>query len=731
MKLEIESVEFKNFLTFGSRVQRIPFLKGLNLVTGIDMDRKRSNGSGKSSLLESVPFALFGQVHRNINKKQIVNWKNRKKCEVSLDFKIGSDDYKVSRAIKPDNFEIYKNNTLIDKPSHVKEYQLILEEIIGMNYKTFMSLIHSNINSSAKILTMGKPEKRKLIDTMFGLTVYKNIQEHSNKKLRGIIEKLKEIEITSSSNVDRISDLKSTVDDLEFKYSAKPIQYTQLKEKEEELDEIKEILDDSKKELEKKRTLLADKESSLKYFEMIEGNIKNSLYKIGVKLKSINDSLAKSEKIERIKKENNRYNDMIDGMRTEYGSLDEIERNLTDKRKEVTDLEKDIVNERNNLSALSKEISNLERDEIKSSVKLEKLEKDICPTCNQRITDESLLKSERIKLDSTKLKIESSKEKERKSSNRYDNKKLKLPNFTNTIDSYDTIRKEMIKISDKIINIDLSDNIDKLKSDKSRYDRTFVALESLAGKTEHDKLKIEKTISLLSERIGELQERVSKVYDLEQEIIKLEEFIELERKNQKSLKSLIDSNRKKITLLNKKTSESTKKKETLMNLKNYVSLIKDICKDENIKQYAISSIMPYINERANYYLSKVNYSFYVVLDKWLDMQIKGPGIVDASYGSLSGGESRGIDIAIQLAFLDISKLRANIFPDFLTLDELLDSSIDSGGISQLFKIISLKQKKDDSKTFIISHRSELDEMADVDNIYHVTKKGGYSTVEIT
>ena len=112
------------------------------------------------------------------------------------------------------------------------------------------------------------------------------------------------------------------------------------------------------------------------------------------------------------------------------------------------------------------------------------------------------------------------------------------------------------------------------------------------------------------------------------------------------------------------------------------------------------------------------------------MQVKGPGVTDASYGSLSGGESRGIDIAIQLAFLDISKLRASIFPDFLTFDELLDTSIDGAGISQLFKIVRLKQRKDDSKVFIISHRSELDEMSDVDNVYHVTKSGGYSTVGI-
>jgi len=730
MKLEIESVEFKNFLTFGSRVQKVPFLKGLNLVTGIDIDRKRSNASGKSSFLETVPFALFGQVHRNINKKQIVNWKNRKKCEVVLNFSIGDDSYKVLRAIKPDNFEIYKNTTLIDKPSHVREYQAILEQIIGLSFQTFMSLIHSNINSSAKILTMSKPEKRKLIDMMFGLTIYKKIQERSNSRLREIVEKVREIEITNSSNTDRIGDLQSTIDELEFKASAKPIQYTQLREKEEELKEIKEEYEGIKDELESKRSELNEKESEIKYAESMMNNVNNSLYKIKVKLKNVDDGIKKCNEYERITHDNEHNKQKLNDLEDIYGNIGEIESKLSNVRNEISDIEKDLNDTENSCNILERDISRFIQEIAESTFKIKKLEDNVCPTCYQKISDTSILEKEQRNLTSFELKEKEAYGKKEKLTNRYTNTKFDLPNLIEFKEELEVIKNDIVNITKKIIDMVLPYKKEDLVKDKIRYDKTINKLETLFYKYESDIKETSKDTSLLSERVDDLQKVITNAYTLESDIERLKEFIELEKQNQKELKSLIESNKKKIKSLKEKTSTSSEKSNTLTNLKDYMLCMKDVCKDENIKQYAISSVMPYINERANHYLSEVNYSFYVVLDKWLEMQVKGPGITKASYGSLSGGESRGIDIAIQLAFLDISKLRASIFPDFLTLDELLDSSIDSGGISQLFKIISLKQKEDNSKTFIISHRSELDEMSDVDNVYHVTKKGGYSTVEI-
>ena len=158
-------------------------------------------------------------------------------------------------------------------------------------------------------------------------------------------------------------------------------------------------------------------------------------------------------------------------------------------------------------------------------------------------------------------------------------------------------------------------------------------------------------------------------------------------------------------------------------------LIKEICKDQNIKQYAISSIMPYLNQQTNHYLSEVGYGFYAIIDKWLQAEIKGPGVTKASYGSLSGGEARGIDLAIQFGLLDIARIQAGQWPDILIMDEILDSSVDSKGIAKLVEIIRTKQAQENNKIFVISHREEIGDEFEADFQYFISKDR-YSKVEV-
>jgi DNA repair exonuclease SbcCD ATPase subunit len=192
---------------------------------------------------------------------------------------------------------------------------------------------------------------------------------------------------------------------------------------------------------------------------------------------------------------------------------------------------------------------------------------------------------------------------------------------------------------------------------------------------------------------------------------------------------MIKEQNAQILTLEAEAIEFKKEMTKLTTIKDYVKAIKGLLKDEMIKQHMISRIMPYLNKQANYYLSEVNYAFYVSIDKWLDIQIKGPGIKNATYASLSGGERRGIDLAVQLGFLDIARTQSGIFPDLLTFDELLDSSIDGQGIGEVLKIVRVKQRETDGKFFIISHRSEIDTDL-IDNVYNVVKENGYSRVEI-
>ena len=138
-------------------------------------------------------------------------------------------------------------------------------------------------------------------------------------------------------------------------------------------------------------------------------------------------------------------------------------------------------------------------------------------------------------------------------------------------------------------------------------------------------------------------------------------------------------------------------------------------------------MIPYIAKLTNTYLSEGGCNFYLNITGWLDEEIMGPGITNCSYGNLSGGEARSIDLALQLTFLDILRLQRGANLDIIIFDEILDSSIDTSGLSNLLKIIKVMQVRDNSKVYLITHRQEVSDI-DVDRIYTVEKRKGFSEV---
>ena len=105
--IQFKVCRWKNFLSTGNEYIDLNLEKSpTTLIVG-------PNGSGKSTLLDALSFGLFGRAHRDINKAQLVNSINKKNTVVEVEFEVGGTHFKVHRGIKPNKFEIYKNNKLI------------------------------------------------------------------------------------------------------------------------------------------------------------------------------------------------------------------------------------------------------------------------------------------------------------------------------------------------------------------------------------------------------------------------------------------------------------------------------------------------------------------------------------------------------------------------------------------------------------------------------------------
>ena len=304
--------------------------------------------------------------------------------------------------------------------------------------------------------------------------------------------------------------------------------------------------------------------------------------------------------------------------------------------------------------------------------------------------------------------------------------KFKLEDHKGKKGEFEQKRDWLLKMQE---NIRTDVNPIKLEKDRSQvlYQIKVTLKELKRNKVTQNELN--NKFSLLSNEREDLRLKKIKLDNQRNKIEALKMKIGIEEQARKEFQAIIKTNKEKIKNTEKENNKLGNKEKNIKTLLDYFNVIKELCKDENIKQYAISSIMPYLNQQTNLYLSEVGYGFYAVIDKWLKAQIKGPGVSNASYGSLSGGEGRGIDLAIQFALLDIARIQAGIWPDILIMDEILDSSVDSKGIAKLVEIIRAKQVQENNKIFVISHREEIGDEFEADFQYFIIKDR-YSRIEI-
>jgi len=165
--INFTAVRYKNFLSTGNNWTEINLNNSKHtLVVG-------QNGSGKSTMLDAISFALFGKAHRNINKPQLVNSVNDKKCEVEVEFTIGSKNYRVFRGLKPGKFEIYVDGTLLNQNSHNKEYQKVLEQnILKLTHKTFHQVVVLGSSSFTPFMQLSAFNRREVIEDLLDIGVF-------------------------------------------------------------------------------------------------------------------------------------------------------------------------------------------------------------------------------------------------------------------------------------------------------------------------------------------------------------------------------------------------------------------------------------------------------------------------------------------------------------------------------------------------------------------------------
>lgn len=176
--IQIRNLTVKNFMSVGNATQGINFdRQDLTLVLGENLDLGGDgsrNGTGKTTIINALSYALYGTALSNIRKDNLVNKTNGKNMLVSLDFALGNQEYKIERGRKPNVLRFYVNNREQeiedDAQGDSRETQDAIERALGLSHDMFKHILALNTYTEP-FLSLKANDQRTIIEQLLGITL--------------------------------------------------------------------------------------------------------------------------------------------------------------------------------------------------------------------------------------------------------------------------------------------------------------------------------------------------------------------------------------------------------------------------------------------------------------------------------------------------------------------------------------------------------------------------------
>jgi DNA repair exonuclease SbcCD ATPase subunit len=195
--IQIKKLTVKNFMSVGNSTQGIDFdRQDLTLVLGENLDLGGDgsrNGTGKTTIINALSYALYGQALSNIRKDNLVNKTNGKSMMVGLDFVVNGAEYRIERGRKPNVLKFYVNNKeqeiTDDSQGDSRETQDAIEHTLGLSHDMFKHILALNTYTEP-FLSLKANDQRIIIEQLLGITLLSEradrIKEHNRQTKEAI-----------------------------------------------------------------------------------------------------------------------------------------------------------------------------------------------------------------------------------------------------------------------------------------------------------------------------------------------------------------------------------------------------------------------------------------------------------------------------------------------------------------------------------------------------------------
>lgn len=180
--IKIKNLTVKNFMSVGNQTQAVSFDKGhLTLVLGENLDlggdgSGSRNGTGKTTIINGLSYAIYGNALTNIKKDNLVNKINSKAMLVTMSFEKDGIDYKIERGRKPNLLKFTINGSELkaqdqdESQGDSRETQKAIEEVFGMTHDMFKHILALNTYTEP-FLSMKAGDQREIIEQLLGITI--------------------------------------------------------------------------------------------------------------------------------------------------------------------------------------------------------------------------------------------------------------------------------------------------------------------------------------------------------------------------------------------------------------------------------------------------------------------------------------------------------------------------------------------------------------------------------
>lgn len=404
----IKEIKIKNFKSFGNNEQTLK----INTEKGELILLSGENGSGKSSILSSFDFSLYGKCKGSKKKwatlSTLPNRINNNDMSIEINFESSGTEVRVIRGIGPSILKLYENGVENDRAgkSNIDEK---IENYIGMDLETFKSFISLSINDFKNFISLSNEEKQMLLDKLFNLEVINilnQILKDLNKSNKSQLTKFDSEIYTLDDSINSIKasiqkaiekeklNIQSEIDTIKTEMDARKEEYVSLKDK---VEKIKVKEGELKSEMEKEReqfiTLNSEIKSAQKDIDLYNSGkcptcstdfnnqhfvgIKETLIEKKSKLESIKSEIEKN--INFIKERQVKLQNIADSTTRSFNDINYLLRNYKtqiDKLQSQKDRESGTSN--SNVSEFENTIKDLEsKKEISSENQTYCKEKEI------------------------------------------------------------------------------------------------------------------------------------------------------------------------------------------------------------------------------------------------------------------------------------------------------------------------------------------------------------------